>query len=113
MPKLTSPFRIVSIILLFLIGINAVIAGVLFIMDPSGSKMGMSVDYLSPSPFQSYLIPGIELLVFNGLLGIVSGVMSIKRVKNYSNLILLQGVILVGWILIQILMVRDINLLHV
>lgn len=113
MPKLFSFCRIIAICLLFLIGINAIVAGFLFIVDPSGITMGLSTDYLKHSPFQSYLIPGIILLIFNGILNFAVGIVSIKKAKNYSKLILCQGLILIGWISTQVYMVRDINPLHI
>ncbi len=57
--------RYSSISLLLLTAVNATVAGVLFILDPSGHKMGMSVSYIENSPFNSYLIPGIVLAIVN------------------------------------------------
>ncbi|MBL7882921.1 MAG: hypothetical protein JNL69_02555, partial [Bacteroidia bacterium] len=64
--------KIISISLLVLTAINAAVAGVLFIIDPSGQKMGMSISYIKDSPFKSFLIPGIVLLIVNGLLNFIA-----------------------------------------
>ena len=48
-------------------GLNALIAGFLFIIDPSGDKLGLSVAYLQSSPFTSYLIPGLTLFTVIGI----------------------------------------------
>ncbi|HMQ50028.1 MAG TPA: hypothetical protein PKA00_21490 [Saprospiraceae bacterium] len=104
--------KIVSISLLLLTGLNAVVAGVLFILDPSGAKMGMSVEYLKYAPFRSFLIPGIVLFVANGVLNFAAAIAIIKN-KAYSHLFtIFQGAVLCGWILIQVMMVRDVNPLH-
>jgi len=113
MSKLFTFCRIIAVCLLFIIGINAIVAGFLFIVDPSGIIMGLTTDYLKHSPFQSYLIPGIILFMFNGILNVAVGILSIKKAENYSKLILCQGLILLGWISIQVYMVRDINPLHI
>ena len=104
--------RIISICLLFLTGINALVAGLLFIIDPGGHKMGMSTTYLSHSPFSTFIIPGITLFVVNGLLNIVVAICCINKYKYYPSLIIVQGLLLSGWIIIQVLFVKDFNSLH-
>lgn len=112
MTKLFTISRIVAISLLFFTGINALIAGFLFIIDPTGQSIGMSISYLSNSPFNSFLIPGIVLFTINGLMNIVTAILCLKNYKHYSSLISIQGLLLSGWILIQVLLVRDFNILH-
>jgi len=113
MKKLVKIVRIISISLLFLTGINAIIAGLLFIIDPSGQKMGMSISYLSHSPFSTFLIPGITLFVVNGLQNIVVAIFCLLKYKYFPNLIIIQGLLLSGWIIIQVILVKNFNTLHV
>jgi len=101
-----------SIILLFFTGVNAIIAGTLFMIDPTGSKMGMSTAYLSNAPFVNFLIPGITLFVINGLMNVLTAILTLKNYKHFPNLIILQGLLLSGWIIIQVIWVRDFNGLH-
>ncbi len=110
--KLFTSSRIVVICLLFFTGINALVAGFLFIIDPSGQSIGMSTSYLSNSPFNNFLIPGITLFIVNGLMNIVTAILCLKNYKHYSSWISIQGLLLSGWILIQVLFVRDFNVLH-
>lgn len=112
MAKRKKTLILVSIALLILTGVNAVVAGFLFIMDPSGVSMGMSLDYLRFSPFQSFLVPGIVLFAVNGMLNLFAAFYTLKQRTGYAFWIVLQGVLLCGWILIQVLMVRDVNILH-
>jgi len=105
--------KIISISLLVLTAINAAVAGVLFIIDPSGQKMGMSISYIKDSPFKSFLIPGIVLLIVNGLLNFIAAFFLIKN-KPYSAIItIIQGILLCGWIVVQVIMVNDISALHI
>ncbi|MBK9257317.1 MAG: hypothetical protein IPM42_17740 [Saprospiraceae bacterium] len=112
MDNLHSVSRMISISLLLITGISAIIAGLLFVTDPTGKLMGMSPSYLSHSPFSNYLIPGIILLLVNGFLNIIAAVSSIKKYRFFPILILIQGLLLSGWIIVQVIMVRDFNGLH-
>ncbi len=104
--------RIFLIILLFLTSINALIAGLLFIIEPSGKLMGMTIEYIKNSPFQSFLIPGIVLFTFNGILNLLAGIAVILKKWYAAYFAIIQGVILVSWIVIQMIMVQDFNILH-
>ncbi len=104
--------KLIVFILLFT-ALNAMVAGALFVLDPSGGTMGMEVSYLDSSPFRTYLIPGMVLFFVNGVMNIVAAIATLRDYCKDSRFVVLQGVLLVGWILAQVWMVRDINLLHV
>jgi hypothetical protein len=105
--------RFTSISLLLLTAINATVAGVLFITDPSGHRMGMNVSYIKDSPFNSYLIPGIVLLIVNGLLNFITAYFVFRKKPFASLWVIIQGILLSGWIVVQVIMVKDISLLHI
>ena len=105
--------RIIAIVLLLLTAANAVAASILFITDTTGRLMGMSVAYLKYSPFTNFLIPAIVLLIVNGVLNFIAAFWLLKNKPNASIFVIVQGVLLSGWIIIQIIMVRDIAALHV
>lgn len=104
--------RIFSIILLLFTSLGALIAGYLFIADPSGSKLHITVDWLKHSPFDNFLIPGIVLFIVNGLLNLIAAVFTVFELKNYGKLIIIQGGLLIGWITIQVIMLQKMNFLH-
>ena len=62
---------------------------------------------LDHSPFNSFLIPGIILLVMNGIFSVLFAVLVIRKSGISGWLVLIQGCILLGWILIQIAMIQD------
>jgi hypothetical protein len=72
----------------------------------------MPGEILRHSPFSDFLVPGIILFVVNGLLNILALVVTIKESKDYPVFVLIQGVLLTGWIVIQVFMLRDMNFLH-
>ena len=61
--------RLIKIILVFLLAINGITAtyGSLNLMAyPDGSALGLPMELLSKTPFESYFLPGLILLVSNG-----------------------------------------------
>ncbi len=93
------------------VGVNAAIAGVMMILDPSGASMGFSVEMLAKSPFSNFLIPAIILFVVNGLGSFVGAFLALKRNLYASFGGLLLGGILCGWILFQVMWIEH-SFLH-
>ena len=52
---------------LLIIGIGGIYGGLVFLADPSGQLMGMSLSYLDGLPIHSYLLPGLWLLTVMGV----------------------------------------------
>jgi hypothetical protein len=104
--------RITVIVLLLVTGLNALAAGYGFVADPSGKGLGMTTDYLRFSPFDSFLIPGIILFCFIGVFSTISAIMAIKRKRLYPVFTLVEGCMLNGWIIVQVILLRDFNWLH-
>lgn len=106
------PKTIASLLLLFN-GIGAIYGGWNLMLHPDGSSLGITTEWLQHSPFDNFLIPGIVLFVVNGLLSLFVLMAVILNYRFSANLILAQGILLSGWILIQIMMLRIVNFLHV
>jgi hypothetical protein len=66
-------------ILQVLIGIGAVPAGISMIHDPSGRGLAMPLEILANTPFSNFLIPGLFLLVVNGIGSLLAGIASFRR----------------------------------
>lgn len=106
-------FRLVAITLLLIVAVNAIVAGYLFMTDPSGSTLKIPISWLRYSPFHTFLVPGIILFTVNGLFNLIAAAATIFNLKNYPTLIVWQGILLIGWIVVQIILLRDLNFLHV
>jgi len=108
-----NALRITAIVLLFIVSLNALTAGNSFITDPSGSGLGISTDYLrQAAPFNNYLIPGIVLFTLIGVVSCLIAILAIVKQRHYQFMILMQGCILVGWIVRQLLTVTAFHPLH-
>jgi hypothetical protein len=105
--------KITSVLLLLFNLIGAFYGGISLIMYPDGNNLQLSLDLLEHTPFKNYLIPGILLLIANGLFCAIVLVKVFRNNRNYGKFILAQGTILTGWIVIQILLIRMIFFLHI
>ncbi|MBL7931292.1 MAG: hypothetical protein JNL60_05305 [Bacteroidia bacterium] len=104
--------RVVSIVMLLLLAINALAAGYSLMSDPSGEALGMSPELLRFSSFKNFFIPGLVLFTVNGVFALVTALVIIKRWPFFPFWIFCQGLLLTGWILIQVLLLRQFNFLH-
>lgn len=98
--------HILAILLLLFNGIGAIFGGWSLINDPTGVDIQLPIAYLDHSPFSDFLIPGIILFSVNGIFSLVAMVWTIFRWRNYYWLIMIQGILLGGWIIVQMILLR-------
>jgi len=84
------------------IGIGAVPAGIAMISDPSGRSLGMPLEMLANSPFSNFLIPGVFLLVVNGIGSLLGGIASFSRHRFAGEIAAGLGTFLIVWIAAQV-----------
>ncbi len=89
-------------ILQVFIGVGAIPAGILMILNPSGSDLGMTVEMLINSPFPNFLIPGFFLLGVNGLGSLFGALASFKRYSFAGKIAVGLGIFLILWITVQV-----------
>ena len=94
------------------VGIGALFGGGGAVLNPN-NPMGISVDVLKNSPFSNFLIPGIILLMVIGFGNLFAAAVLYYEYKYNMYISHLMGLTLVGWIVVQCIMMRNINILHV
>ncbi len=94
------------------IGVGAVGGGLALVLEPSGANLGMPLETLKNSPFSTYLVPGVVLFVFNGLLSLVGAAASFTRYRYAGEIASALGVFLILWIILQIYWFVSIHWLH-
>lgn len=104
--------RILAALLLFINGVGALFGGWALMAKPDGSILQMPLSYLEHSPFSSYFIPGIILFVANGIFSCIALITVLIKTPKYPLLIIAQGAILTGWIVIQIFLIQSLNGFH-
>lgn len=104
--------KIFAIALLLFNAFGALYGGISLIRFPDGSDLQMPLSILEHSPFKTFLVPGIVLLLVNGIGSFITLIFLL--IKNKFSLFLLatEGVLLCGWIVVQILMIRQLLSLH-
>ena len=83
-------------------GIGAIPAGYGMLSDTTGSGLGMSSDLLANSPLDSFMLPGLFLLLVNGVANLAAAVFSFTRNRFAGHAGVLLGVALILWIVIQV-----------
>jgi hypothetical protein len=94
------------------IGLGAVAGGLGLVLKPGGENFGMSIEALKNSPFSTYLVPGIVLLVVNGLGSLVGAAASFARYRRAGDTAMVLGVFLVAWIILQVYWLAAFHWLH-
>jgi hypothetical protein len=89
-------------ILQIFIAVGAIPAGLMMILDPSGSSLGMPLLMLANTPFTNFLIPGIFLLMVNGIGGLLGGLASFRRYRYADKMAIGLGTFLILWIAAQV-----------
>ena len=94
------------------IGVGAVAGGLGLALDPSGGNLGMPLQLLDKTPFADFLVPGIVLVVVNGLGSLAGAVASFTRRRYAGHAAMALGSFLVVWILLQVYWFAGFHWLH-
>jgi hypothetical protein len=90
-----------------LTGIFAIPVGLMFLSDPSGGSMGIPQGWIEATPFGSYVVPGLYLLLVNGVAMIVASALSAAGHWIAPWLTGTLGVGMIIWIGVQILVMPE------
>lgn len=96
--------RFSLILLLFVLSLSAMGGGWMLITDPSGESIKFPPDLLKDTPFNNYLLPGLILFTFIGVLSLFTTILAVLNKSVYSKLAVIEGIILIGWLSIQLVL---------
>jgi len=99
-----NKLRIFSLVLLLLVGSLAIGGGWMLVRDPSGFSMELASEFLNKTPFSSYLVPGVILLLAIGFPSIVVAILGVRKYDYYPMLLVFQACILFGWLTIELIL---------
>ena len=96
--------RYISALLLLFVGLIALGGGWMLMLDPSGESIQIPIELLDGTPFQNYFIPGVILFNFIGIVNVLIALIVLLNKKGHPRLLLLAGIILLGWLGIELLL---------
>jgi hypothetical protein len=105
-------YALVAIPLELITAIGAIPVGIAFITDPSGASMGLPRGWIEATAFGSYLVPGLYLLLMNGVGMLLTAGLTVTRHWAAPWLTAVLGAGLVVWILVQLLVMPETSLLQ-
>lgn len=86
-------------------GVSGLYGGGALVADPSGEMLKMPLSLLEGSPFETFLYPGIILLVVLGFFPVVVAYGLVRRTSWARTGALLVATALIIWIGVEILMI--------
>ncbi|WP_159466987.1 hypothetical protein [Dyadobacter sp. 3J3] len=118
--------RNILIFLLGFLGAGALFGGAVLIISPTGELIGMPLSMLSPSPFHSFLLPGILLFLVLGVFPLFLIYALIQKVDSpfaeHFNLFkdmrwpwsfsIYQAFALIVWIQVEMVLLHAVHWLH-
>ena len=84
------------------IAINALYGGIGLMVN----GMGMPSDWLEATPFQSWTVPGFFLLAVIAVPMSIAAIGELTRWRRADVASMAAGVVLIGWIVVQLLVLR-------
>lgn len=94
-------------------GASALFGGAALVARPDGSLLGLPVWLLEHSPFESFRVPGVLLFLFVGLGNVWAAWLHLRRYDLAAVASFASGATLVGWIIVQMIMLRSFHPLQV
>ena len=99
----------VAVVLELFTALGAIPVGLSLVQDPTGASIGLPKAWIEASPFGSYLVPGLYLLLMNGLGMLVLAVLSVARHPVAPWLTGVLGTGLLVWILVQLVVMPEVS----
>lgn len=91
---------------------GAIPVGIMLITDPSGAGVGFPPGWIEATPFGSYLVPGLYLLLMNGVGMLVVAGLTLVRHWTAPWLTGVLGTGLAVWIGVQLLVMPEVSFLQ-
>ena len=105
--------KTILFLLISFIAITATLSGLLLISQPDGSILQLPLSLLEGSPFTTYLIPGVLLLVLVGIINLLAVFFNLKRDPSRYDWAMGGGVSVDVWILAQLIIIQTVHWLHI
>lgn len=99
-------------ILVSFIAVTSTLSGLLMISNPDGGILNLPLSLLDGTPFKDFLIPGILLTTIVGGVNLLAVFYNMQRHANRYNWAMAGGIIICGWIVVQMILIHAAHWLH-
>jgi hypothetical protein len=103
--------RILVLAITLLIGLNGIAGGYAAMSNPD-APFGIPASVLKNGPFNDFLVPGIVLFFVVGIGNLATAYLLLKKARPQPYILALMSGITIGWIVVQIYAMEEINALH-
>ena len=93
-------------------GVLAIPVGLMFLTDPTGASVQIPPGWIEGTVFGSYLVPGLYLLLVNGVGMLVLAGLVVRCHWSAPWLTAILGVGLIIWILVQLMVMPETMILQ-
>ncbi len=93
-------------------GLGAIPVGLMLVTDPTGAGVGFPPGWIEATPFGSYLVPGLYLLLVNGVGMLVLAALTVLRHPVAPWLTAVLGAGLAIWIGVQLIVMPEVSFLQ-
>jgi menaquinone-dependent protoporphyrinogen oxidase len=108
-PRSMSTWHRVVLTLCAFTGLTAVLGGIGLVTAPRGSPSVPPLSVLEATPFGSFLVPGLVLLLVVGGGNLVAAVMEARRLRYAELAAAAGGALVTGWIVVQMALIGVIS----
>ena len=83
------------------IGLTAIAGGLRLVANPSGT-LEFPLEWLNNTPFTTYIIPGLILLIVIGVSSVLAGIVTFLRSRYTGNIAVVLGAFLILYMIIEV-----------
>jgi hypothetical protein len=102
----------IAVVLELFTALGAIPVGIMLITDPTGAGVGFPPGWIEATPFGSYLVPGLYLLLMNGVGMLVLAGLTVIRHWTAPWLTGVLGIGLAIWIAVQLVVMPEVSILQ-
>jgi hypothetical protein len=100
-------------IMVGIVALVALVSGMLLMIHPDGTSLNLPLYLLDTTPFSNYFVPGLILFFLVGGTHCAALILNIRNKPGRYNWSIFSGLVLSGWIFLQINMIHTANWLHI
>ena len=104
--------RVLLLVLTSLVSLTAIPFGLMMMISPDGSNLGLSTALLANTPFATFFLPGLVLTVIVGGIHMAALFLIMDEHPAVYRVSLTAGVVLIAWIIVQAIFLMTFFWLH-